>query len=101
MGGISVAHGEDRVPSPIHESPDFYSSKNAGTITMTSRVDTTPHDVEPQPYSITADWLGLGYKGNAIMEDIESCARFRNPDKAGTITDFSHGSTQPRAMVRQ
>ena len=33
----------------------------------TSRVDTTPHDVEPQPYSLTADWLVLGHKGNATM----------------------------------
>ena len=65
MGGISVAHGEDRVPSPIR--PTLYSSKNAGTITMTSRVDTTPHDVEPQPYSLTADWLGLGHTGNATI----------------------------------
>ena len=68
MGGISVAHGEDRVPSPIYESPpNLYSSKNAGTITMTYRVDTTPHDVEPPPYSLTADWLGLGHKGSATM----------------------------------
>ena len=66
MGGISVAHGEDRVPSPIHESPNIYSSKNAGT-TMTYRVDTTPHDVKPQPYSLTTDWLGLGHKGSATM----------------------------------
>ena len=27
---------------------------------MTSRVDTARHDVELQPYSLTADWLGLG-----------------------------------------
>ena len=67
MGGNSVAHVEYRVPSPIHESPNLYSSKNAETITMTYRVDTTPHDVEPQPYSLTADWLGLGHKGSATM----------------------------------
>ena len=67
MGGISVAHGENRVPSPIRESPESIQLQNAGTITMTSRVDTTPHDVELQPYSLTADWLGLGHKGNAIM----------------------------------
>ena len=47
--------------------PNLYSSQNAGTITMTSRVDTTPRDVEPRPYSLTADWLGLGHKGNATM----------------------------------
>ena len=81
--------------------PNLYSSKNAGTTTMTSRVDTTPHDVELQPYSLIADWLGLGHKGNATMRGIESCARFRNPDKPGTISDFSRGSTQPRTMVRQ
>ena len=34
---------------------------------MTSRVDTTPDDVELQPYSLTADWMGLGHKGNATM----------------------------------
>ena len=34
---------------------------------MISRVDTTPRDVESQPYSLTADWLGLGHKGNATM----------------------------------
>ena len=56
---------------------------------MTSRVDTTPCDVEPQPYSLTADWLGLGHKGNAtIWEDIESCTRFRNPDKTGDDNRF-------------
>ena len=81
--------------------PNLYSSKIAGTISMTSRIGTTPHDVEPQPYSLTAFWLGLGHKGSATWEDIESCARFRNPDKPGTITDLSRGSTQPRMMVRQ
>ena len=65
MGGISVAHGEDGVPFPIHESPESLQLQNAGTITMTYRVDTTPHDVEPQPYSIAADWLGLRHKGSA------------------------------------
>ena len=69
---------------------------------MTSHVDTTPHDVELQPYSLTADWLGLGHKGNATKGSyMESCARFRNPDKPGTISNFSRGSTQPRTMVRQ
>ena len=34
---------------------------------MTSRVDTTPHDVEPQSNSLIADWLGLGHKGSATM----------------------------------
>ena len=67
MGGISVAHGQDRVPSPIHESPASLQLQNAGTITMTSRVDTTPHDVKLQPYSLTTDWQGLGHKGNATM----------------------------------
>ena len=39
---------------------------------MTSRVDTTPHDVEPQPYSLTDDLLGLGHnKGNATMGGYE------------------------------
>ena len=47
--------------------PNLYSSKNTGTVTMTSRIDTTPHDVEPQLYSFTADWLGLGHNGNATM----------------------------------
>ena len=32
---------------------------------MTSRVVTAPLVVEPQPYWLTADWLGLGYKGSA------------------------------------
>ena len=52
MGGITVAHGEDRGSDPrFMNPPNLYSSRNAGTITMTSRVDTTPHDVEAQPYS--------------------------------------------------
>ena len=43
---FSVGHREYRVPSPIHDSPNLYSSDNAGTITMTSRVDTATQDVE-------------------------------------------------------
>ena len=34
---------------------------------MTSGVDTPAHDVELQPHSLTADWLGLGDKGKATM----------------------------------
>ena len=34
---------------------------------MTYRVDTAPHDVEPQQYSLIADWLGLGHKSSATM----------------------------------
>ena len=70
MGGVSVAHGKDGVPSPIRESPESLQLQNARTITMTYRVDTTPHDVEPQPYSLTADWLGLGHKGSATMSPV-------------------------------
>ena len=36
-------------------------------MTMTHRVDTTPHNVGPQQYSLTADWLGLGHKSSTIM----------------------------------
>ena len=32
---------------------------------MTSRVETVPHGVEPQPSRQTADWLGLGNKASA------------------------------------
>ena len=68
MGRISVAHGETIASHPrFMNTPNLHSSQNAGTITMTSRVDTTPHDLKPQPYSLTADWLGLGHKGNATM----------------------------------
>ena len=67
MGGISIEHGKDRVPCPIMNPPNLCTSKNAGTITMTSLVSTTPHDVEPQPYSLTAGCLGLGYMGNATI----------------------------------
>ena len=96
MGSNFVAHGEDRVPSPIHESPESLQLQKRG-----NNIDDLPcrhhsDDVEPQPYSLTADWLGLGHEGNATI----GCARFRNPDKPGTITDFSRGSTQPRTMVR-
>ena len=49
--------------SLIMNPPNPYSSKNAGAITMTSRLDTTSHDVEPLPYLLTADLLGLGRKG--------------------------------------
>ena len=60
MGGISVAHGDDWVPSPINKSSEPLQVETAETIT--SRVDTAPHGVEPQPYWLTADWLGLGHK---------------------------------------
>ena len=70
MVGISVAHGADRVPSPIHEPPESLQLQNSGNNndkTIISRVDTTPHDVELQLFSLTAAWLGLGHKGNATM----------------------------------
>ena len=93
MGGISVAHGGNRVPSLIHESPESLQLQKRGNNTMTSRVDTTPHDVELQPYSLTADW-GSDIRATPPWEDIESSyARFRNPDKPGTISDFSREST--------
>ena len=66
MGGIFVAHGEDFHPRFMNP-PNLYSCKNAGTITISYRVDTTPHDVEPKSYELVADWLGLGRKGSAIM----------------------------------
>ena len=65
MGGISVAHGQDRVPSPIHESPESLQLQKPG-----NNNDGPPcrhHDVEPQPCSLTAEWLGLGHKGSATM----------------------------------
>ena len=78
MGGISVAHGEDSVPHPLFMNPpNLYSFKNTGTITMTYRVDTTPHDVEPQPYSLTADWLRLGHKGSATMGEYRILCPFQ------------------------
>ena len=47
--------------------PNLYRSKTPGKITMASIVDTPAHGVELQPYSLTADWLGLGHKGEATM----------------------------------
>ena len=58
--------------------PNPYSSKNVGTATMTSRGDTTLHDVEPQPYSLTADWLELGHKGSATMGGNRVLCPFQN-----------------------
>ena len=54
---------------------------------MTYRVDITPHDVEPQPYLLTAGWLEFEHKGSATMGgySLESCVRFRNPDEPGMI----------------
>ena len=50
MGGSSVTHGGDRAPSRFRNPPNLYSSNNAGTITMISRVDTSPHGVStPTP----------------------------------------------------
>ena len=85
MGGICVAHGK------IGSHPQFmnhYSSKNAGTITMTYSVDTTPHDVEPQPYSLTAGWLGLGHKGNATMEGYRVVFPFYKSRQTGDDSRF-------------
>ena len=65
MGSIPVAHGEDRVPFLINKSLESLQLQKVGKITMTSGVDTAPHGVEPQPYSLTADCLGLGHKGSA------------------------------------
>ena len=59
--------------------PNLYSSKTMETMTMTSRVDTTPDDVELQPYSITADWLGFGHKGNATMRGFRVLCPFQKP----------------------
>ena len=52
---------------------------------MTSRLDTTPNDVELQlhtltelqPYSLTAEWLGLGNMGNATMEGYRALCPFQ------------------------
>ena len=68
---------------------------------MTCRVDAAPHDVEPRPYSLTADWLGLGPRGSATTGGYRVLCPFQNPDKPGTITDVSRGAAQPRTMVWQ
>ena len=67
MGGISIAHGEKRVPSTIHKSLVSLQLQTHGKKTITSRVDTRPHDGDLQPYPLTADFLGLGHMGNATM----------------------------------
>ena len=63
----------------------------------------TPLRTTWNPNHICLPLIGWGSDMRAARpwEDVESCARFRNPDKPGTITDFSRGSTQPNMMVRQ
>ena len=46
MGDFSVVHGEDKVPSLFINPPSLYIFKNAGTLTMASRVDASPNGVE-------------------------------------------------------
>ena len=55
---------------------------------MTSCVDTIPHDVEPQPYSITADWLRLGHKGNATMGGYRVMCPFQKSSQTGDDNRF-------------
>ena len=100
MEGISVAHGEDGVSSPIHESPESLQLQKREN----NNDDlSTPLRTTWNPNYIRLPLIGWGsdIRATSPWEDIESCARFRNPDKPGTITDFSRGSTQPRVMVRQ
>ena len=77
MWGISVAHGDDGFHPRFMNPPNLDSSKNAATNTMTYRVDTTPHSVEPEPYSLTADWLGFGHKGSASMRGYRVLCSFQ------------------------
>ena len=55
---------------------------------MTSRVDTTPHDVEPQPYTLTADSLGLGNKGSATMGGYRVLCPFQKSCETGDDNRF-------------
>ena len=67
MGAFPSHTGKIGLHPRFTNPPNLYSSGNAVTVTMTSRVDTTQHDVEPQPYYLTAEWLELEHKGNATM----------------------------------
>ena len=95
-GGNSVEHRKDTVSSPIYESPEPLQLQKRGN----NNVDLLfrHHSARRGTKAIFAAWLRLVFKGNATMG---SCASFRNPDKAGTNTDFSRRLTQPRTIVRQ
>ena len=102
MGGISVAHGEDRVPSPIHESPESLQLQKRGNNNddLPCRHHSARRGTPTYPLTAVIGW-GLDIRAAPPWEDIMSGARFRNPGKPGTITEFSRESTQPRMMVRQ
>ena len=51
-------------------------------------MDTTPHDVEPRPHSLTADWLRLGYKGSATMGEYRVLCPFQKSRQTGNDNRF-------------
>ena len=98
MGGISVAHGENRVPSPIHESPESPQLQKRGNNNDDLPCRHHPARVNFNHIRLPLIGWGSDIRATPPWEDIESCV---NPDKPGTISDFPRGSTQPRTMVRQ
>ena len=55
---------------------------------MTSRVDTTPQEVEPESYSLPADWLGFGHKGRTTMQRYTVLRPFHKSRQTGDNNRF-------------